>query len=410
MKMNPQCRNCGTRPLTTVVDLGQMPLANAFVETAYADRKNTYYPLHARFCKQCLLVQVDDVVPVSSIFSHYAYFSSYSSTWLKHAEDYTHYVVERFKLNRSNFIVEIASNDGYLLRHFIGYDIPILGVEPAKNVAEIARNQSIPTEGVFFNESTAKELLKKYPKADLMIANNVLAHVPDLHSFMAGFKVMLATQGVISFEFPSLLNLINYTQFDTIYHEHFSYLSLLFLQGFFKKYDLRIFDVEELATHGGSYRVWVCHENSAHIQLPAVHNFIEREMDAKLDCEEAYLSFASRVATTSDAFIEFVEQARANNKKIIAYGAAAKGNTLLNYCKMSCDDISYIVDLNIHKQNKLAPGSHIPIASPTVIDTIQPDYIVILPWNIKDEIIATLQHVREWGCQFVIVSPKLDIV
>ncbi|MEH6630917.1 MAG: class I SAM-dependent methyltransferase [Halopseudomonas aestusnigri] len=404
------CRSCGTELKHTLLDLGETPLANSYVDLQKADASDVQYPLHARVCDNCFLVQVEDVVPPEDIFSDYAYFSSYASSWVEHAKHYADNVVQRFGLSPSSFVVEVASNDGYLLQHFVNKDIRVLGIEPAANVAEEARKKSVPTEVAFFGKETAERIQSEHGPADLMAANNVLAHVPDINDFVTGFTTLLSDNGVVSFEFPSLLNLIENVQFDTIYHEHFSYLSLFSIEKCFNRNGLRVFDVEELSTHGGSYRVWACKQASSRQETESLESVREKETQAKLDCIAGYENFEPRVEKLRDELKVFLYQAKADGKKVIGYGAAAKGNTLLNYCGIESDLISHVADLNPHKQNTLLPGSRIPVIAPSEITTLKPDYILILPWNLKAEISSSLSYVREWGCQFVIPVPTTEVL
>ncbi|MFD2206236.1 methyltransferase domain-containing protein [Kiloniella antarctica] len=404
------CRSCGTELKHTLLDLGETPLANSYVELQKADQSDAQYPLHARVCSNCFLVQVDDVVPPEDIFSDYAYFSSFASSWVEHAKHYADNAEKRFGLNSSSFVVEVASNDGYLLQHFVNNDIRVLGIEPAANVAEEARKKAVPTEVTFFGKLTAEKVLSEHGPADLMAANNVLAHVPDINDFVTGFSTLLADQGVVSFEFPSLLNLIENVQFDTIYHEHFSYLSLLAIEKCFERNGLRVFDVEELPTHGGSYRVWACKASSAREETTTLHMVRQKEVSAKLDKIAGYENFEPRVKKLREELITFLTKAKAEGKKVIGYGAAAKGNTLLNYCGIDKNLISHVADLSPHKQNTLLPGSRIPVIAPSEIAVLRPDYILILPWNLKTEISTSLSYVSEWGCKFVIPVPTTEVL
>jgi SAM-dependent methyltransferase len=408
----PACRFCRAPLTTTFVDLGDQPLANSYLTKAQlAAGTERAFPLHARVCDRCFLVQVDDPVAADAIFDEgYAYFSSYSESWVAHAKRYAEAMAARFGLGPSSLVVEVASNDGYLLQHFVAMGVPVLGVEPTANTAEAARARGVPTEVMFFNAETGTALAARGVAADLMAANNVLAHVPAIGDFVAGFRHVLKPKGVLTFEFPHLLNLIEKVQFDTIYHEHFSYLSLLAVEQVLAANGLRAFDVELLETHGGSLRLYCCHEASAHQETDALRALRAREETAGLGRIETYGGFAERVAAVRDDFLAFLARARAEGKSVGAYGAAAKGNTFLNYCGVTADDIAWAFDANPHKQGRYLPGSHVPILSPQAVAEVKPDYLVILPWNLKDEITRQLAHIRDWGGRFVIASPRVDVL
>jgi SAM-dependent methyltransferase len=408
----PLCRFCKT-PLThTLVDLGDQPLANAnLTPEQLAAGREPAYPLHARVCHACFLVQVDDVVPAEAIFdAGYAYFSSYSASWVEHARRYAEAMTERFGLGPDSLVVEVASNDGYLLQHFLAKDIPVLGIEPTANTAEAARARDVPTEVVFFNAQTGQELAARGVRADLMAANNVLAHVPDIAGFVAGFQHVLKDEGVLTFEFPHLLNLIEKVQFDTIYHEHFSYLSLLAVEQVLRANGLRPFDVELLPTHGGSLRLFVCHLGAGREETDALRALRDREQAAGLDRVETYDGFTPRVEAVRASFRDFLAAAKAEGKSIAAYGAAAKGNTFLNYCRATAADVVAAFDANPAKQGRYLPGSHVPILSPAAVAEVRPDYVLILPWNLKDEIIGQLGFIAGWGGRFVTASPATKVV
>jgi hypothetical protein len=344
------------------------------------------------------------------IFSDYAYFSSYSDSWLEHARTYTESVTRRFGLNGASRVVEIASNDGYLLQYFIAKGIPVLGIEPARNCAEVAIQRGIPTEIAFFSEATARELVAQGKQADLIIGNNVLAHVPDLNGFVAGLNILLAPTGVITLEFPHLMRLMEENQFDTIYHEHFSYFSLITIQRLFARHDLMVFDVEEMPTHGGSLRVYACHcEDTTKCIGERVVDLVLREEKAGFTCLDNYMSFGEQVKGTKRKFLNFLIAAKDNGKSIAGYGAPAKGNTLLNYCGIGTDFIDYTVDRSPHKQGRFLPGTHIPICHPDRIRESRPDYLLILPWNLKEEITEQTSYIREWGGQFVVPIPEVRI-
>jgi SAM-dependent methyltransferase len=400
----PSCRFCDSPLDHVMVDLGITPLANSnpWPEEAADERK---YPLICRVCPDCLLVQVDDSVPPGEIFSDYPYFSSYSGSWVAHAARYCDDVMRRFSIDRGSFVVEIASNDGYLLQHFVTRGVAVLGVEPADNVAAAARAKGIATETAFFGLATARRLAAAGRKADLIVANNVLAHAPATRDFVAGFAELLAPEGVATFEFPHLLNLIEKVQFDTIYHEHFFYLSYLCAERMMAAAGLRVFDVEELPTHGGSLRLFVCHSSARHRESARKAVLRQRERDHALDRLEGYEGFAARVAETKRAFLDYLAEARRAGRRVAAYGAAAKGNTLLNVCGVTYPQIEAVYDLSTQKQGRLTPGSHIPILPPARIAELKPDDVLILPWNLVDEITRALPEVRSWGGRFVVAAP-----
>ncbi|WP_339862943.1 class I SAM-dependent methyltransferase [Thalassospira alkalitolerans] len=406
----PKCRACGAELNHTLVDLGDSPLANSYVTLDRKDTVDNRYPLHARVCGDCFLVQVDDVVPPSDIFSDYAYFSSYSTSWVEHARKYCEQAKDRLSLDAQSLVVEVASNDGYLLQHFVTANVPVLGVEPAANVAIEAEKKGVRSLVAFFGKDTAEKIVAQYGRADLTAANNVLAHVPDINDFVSGFATVLKDDGVSTFEFPHLLNLLEKTQFDTIYHEHFSYLSLYAVERCFEQNGLKVFDVEELPTHGGSLRVWAQKTSGTRAETADLHAIRAKENAAGIATLACYDGFEKKVLKIRDDLIAFVNQAHADGKKVAAYGAAAKGNTLLNYCGITSDQIAFVVDANPHKQNTLLPGSHIPVKSPDALQTEKPDYVIILPWNLKDEIMAAVSHVRDWGGQFVVAVPKVQIL
>jgi len=408
--MNARCRGCDTPLTETFADLGTSPLSNAYRSEEQLATAERYYPLHALVCSKCFFVQLEEFKSPEAIFSDYAYFSSYSDTWLEHCRKYVAATAPQLPKDSDPLVVEIASNDGYLLQYFIERGIRVVGVEPAANVAEVARERGVPTEVRFFGEDSARVVREKHGAADLMIANNVLAHVPNIHDFVQGFAVLLAPQGRASFEFPHLLRLIEESQFYTIYHEHFSYLSLLSLTPVFESHGLSIVDVEQLPTHGGSLRVWVAKQNSAFIRTPAVDAVLSDERRAGLNDLSFYREFAQRVLNVKRGFLSFLLDAQAAGKSVAAYGAAAKGNTLLNYCGVRPDLISCVADLNPHKQNRFLPGSRIPVVSPERLLEQRPDYVVILPWNIRDEVVRQMSNVRAWGGSFVVAIPELRIL
>ncbi|MEI9963408.1 MAG: methyltransferase C-terminal domain-containing protein [Caulobacteraceae bacterium] len=408
----PACRFCGA-PLThTFLDLGEQPLSNAFLTAdALAAGTERAWPLHARVCDRCFLVQVDDPVDAGDIFTdEYAYFSSYSKSWLEHARRYARMAAERFGLGPGSLVVEIASNDGYLLRNFVEMGVPVLGIEPAANCAEAARAIGVPTEVMFFGEETGKALAARGVRADLMAANNVLAHVPRIGDFVAGFPQVLKPEGVLTFEFPHLLRLIEGVQFDTIYHEHFSYLSMLTVERVLASAGMRVFDVEELPTHGGSLRLFCRLAAAGHAETAAVERLRQAERAAALDRIEGYAGFTQKAEAVRASFLDFLRKAKAEGKTVAAYGAAAKGNTFLNYAGVGPDDIRAVYDLNPHKQGRFLPGSHVPILSPDAIADLKPDYVVILPWNLKDEIMAQLAFIGGWGGRFVTAAPQTRVI
>ena len=401
------CRGCGTRSLRLLADLGMQPLANGYVASARLRSMEPFYPLVVYRCATCQLVQVPEVVRADEIFSDYRYLSGYSSSWLEHAKAYVEKVSTRFALDQRSKIVEIASNDGYLLQFAIQKGFPVLGVEPAANVAVEAEKRGVPTHVAFFGTQTAKVLADRGWTADLMVANNVLAHVPDINDFVAAFRVLLKPEGVATFEFPHLLNMIAENQFDTIYHEHFSYLCLLSLHPLFKRHGLRIFDVERLPTHGGSLRLFVAHEKSAHAGARSVAELESEERDFGLDKDACYASFSRRISQARNQLVDFLIRCSEQGKKVCAYGAAAKGNTLLNFCGVRSDQIRLVADRNPHKKVMYLPGTHIPIGDMVDLERERPDYILILPWNLKAEIVDTLRP--RFDCQFVTAIPTLNV-
>jgi len=407
------CRSCGAPLRHTFIDLGVQPLANSFLTQEQVERgAERRFPLHARVCSDCLLVQVDQAVPPEEIFSDYAYFSSYSETWLEHAARFAALARERIGLNGDSLVLEIASNDGYLLRSFVSAGVPVLGVEPAANVAEVAVQAGISTEVAFFGREFADRLAARSALADLLVANNVLAHVPELDDFISALARVLKPEGVLSIEVPHLLRMIERTEFDTIYHEHFSYFSLLSARDALARRGLRIFDVDELETHGGSLRIWASRDDAAARwpETAAVTRVLEDELAAGLGTLDGYAGFASRVERVLGELRGFLAEAKADGSRVAAYGAAAKGNTLLNAAEVTTDDIAYVVDRSPHKQGRFLPGSHLPILEPDHVRRDKPAYLLLLPWNLKDEITSQMADVREWGCRFVIPVPRLELV
>ncbi|MCD7908799.1 MAG: methyltransferase domain-containing protein [Clostridium sp.] len=403
------CRFCQTPIDDVVVDLGTSPLANSYVPKEKRMAMEPFFPLTVFFCPQCGLVQLDQFAPPEDIFSHYDYFSSFSETWLAHARDYVEDMTEAFGLDGRSQVVEIASNDGYLLQYFVQKGIPALGVEPAANVAEEARKKGVPTECLFFGRRTAEELRGRGYVADLALGNNVLAHVPDINDFVAGFACLLKPQGIMTVEFPHLLNLVRETQFDTIYHEHFSYLSLYAVRRIFQAHGLRVFDVRELPTHGGSLRVFASLEKAGRPVSERVDRLLERELAAGLDRFEGYADFAASVEKIKLELLTFLIEAKRAGKTVAGYGAAAKGNTLLNYAGVRPDFISLMADRNPSKQGKHLPGSRIPVVGPEEMLAAKPDYVLILPWNIREEVMRQLEEIRQWGGRFVTAIPSLRV-
>ena len=407
----PKCRHCGNALKQTLVDLGLSPLANSYVPLDRAAEPDNFYPLHARVCGTCLLVQVDDVVPAEEIFSsEYAYFSSYSKSWLEHCKRYADDMRDRLDLADDSLVLEIASNDGYLLQFFAEHGIPVLGVEPTSNTAEVAVSKGIPTRVEFFTESLATTLVAEGVAPKLICSANVLAHVPDINDFVAGVATLLSPESIYTVEFPHLLNLIEYVQFDTIYHEHFSYLSLVAVENIFKAHGLRVFDVQQLPTHGGSLRVFACLDAADWQEEEGLYAVRNAERAAGLHDLDGYNGFDPRVRAVREGLLKFLGDARRDGKVVAAYGAAAKGNTLLNYCGVGPDLISYCVDMNPAKQETLLPGSRIPVYAAERLDEVPPDYVLILPWNLRDEIVRQLDDLRQRGTRMVTAVPHIDIV
>lgn len=405
-----RCRFCENILKYSFVDLGMSPLANSYLKEDQIHQMEPFYPLHAYVCERCYLVQLKEFQSPDQIFSEYAYFSSYSESWLSHAKRYTEQMIERFGIDAKCQIVEVASNDGYLLQYFKQRGIPVLGVEPAKNVSKVAQEAGIPTIVAFFGAQTAMELAAEGKHADLINGINVLAQVPDLHDFIKGFKILLKPHGVITLEFPHLMRLMEENQFDTIYHEHFSYFSFFTVQKILDKHGLTIFDVDELPTFGGSLRIYACHsENSSKLVSKRVSALLNKEIDAGYTDLEIYLSFSENVKEIKRNILDFMLNAKKEKKSIAGYGAPAKGNTLLNYCGIRTDFLDYTVDRSPHKQGHYLPGTHIPIYHPDKIREIKPNYLLILPWNIKEEIMDQMAHIREWGGKFVVLIPEVKV-
>lgn len=410
MQHSPTCRFCGTPLNHTLVDLGMTPLCESFLSATQLNHMEAFYPLHAYVCESCFLVQLEEYVSPEAIFNEYAYFSSYADTWLQHSKHYTDLMVKDFGINAESLVVEIASNDGYLLQYFVEKGIPVLGIEPAINVAKVAQDKGIPTLVAFFGEKLARDLVSKGRQADLILGNNVLAQVPDINDFVAGMKVLLGPQGIITFEFPHLINLMKGNQFDTIYHEHFSYFSFIAVEKIFAAHQLTLFDVEELPTHGGSLRIYAKHteDNTRPISARAIE-LKAREEAAGITQMQTYAAFAEQVKETKRNLLDFLIKIKREGKTVCGYGAPGKGNTLLNYCGIGTDFLDYTVDRNPYKHGKFTPGTHIPIFPPEKIQETRPDYVLILPWNFKDEIMEQQAGIKAWGGQFIVPIPEVKV-
>jgi hypothetical protein len=407
----PACRFCAAPLRHTFVDLGMSPLCESYVPAGRVNAMEPFYPLHVRICERCLLVQLEQSVAPDEIFSEYAYFSSYSDSWVEHARAYVEMAVQRFELNANSLVVELASNDGYLLQHVVERDIPALGVEPAANVAVAARERGIETVVEFFGRELAARLVADRRRADLLIANNVMAHVPDLNDFVGGMAPLLADNGVVTIEVPHLARLVEGNQFDTIYHEHFSYFSFLTARRVLAAHGLEVFDVDELPTHGGSLRIYAqpC-AGGRHPVQPAVEVLAERERVLGFATLEGHAGFAPRVDETKWKLLEFLIAQRREGRRTAGYGAPGKGNTLLNYCGIRTDLLDFTVDRNPYKQGQFLPGTHIPIRHPEALEQARPDFILILPWNLKEEIVVQLSYTREWGARCVVPIPEVQVL
>ena len=404
------CRHCQTALEHIFLDLGFAPPSNAYLSKEALAKPELYFPLKLYVCHNCWLVQTKDYASADELFApDYAYFSSTSSGWLKHAEEYVNMITSRLKLNQESLVIEVASNDGYLLKNFVNQNIPCLGIEPTKSTAEASRQLNIPVIEEFFGEKLGNKLLSQNKQADLIVGNNVYAHVPDINDFTKGLKTVLKPNGTITLEFPHLLNLIKLNQFDTVYHEHYSYLSLTTVSAIFKKAGLKVYDVEKLATHGGSLRVYGCHQEHQITISDAVNNCLNEEADFGLKNLAIYQNFQTNADKVKNDLVKFLIDKKELNKKVVGYGAAAKGNTLLNYGGVKPDLLSYVCDAAPSKQNKFMPSSHIPILNPDVIKETKPDYVVILPWNIKEEVMTKLAYITNWGGQFVTAVPELKV-
>jgi len=407
-----KCRFCNKELSHVFIDLVNSPPSNSYLTIEQLNEPEIFYPLKIFLCDNCFLVQIDEYKKSSEIFSEeYVYFSSYSSSWLQHAKNYVNMVTERFNIDQNWFVIEIASNDGYLLQYFQEAKIPCLGIEPSVKTATVAKEKGIEVIEEYFGSSLAKNIANKNIKADLLIGNNVLAHVPDIRDFVKGLKIVLNNTGIITMEFTHLMQLIEKNLFDTIYHEHFSYLSLITVKSIFEAFGLEIFDAEEIPTQGGSLRIYVKHKDDDSKKISRnVENLIEKELSKNMDSITYYQNFQQKVTIVKFDLLSFLIEQKRNNKIVIAYGAAAKGNTLLNYCGVKSDLIKFVVDISPYKQGKYLPGSHIPIVKEEKIKKFKPDYILILPWNIREEIMNQLNYVNDWGCKFVIPIPKVRIL
>ncbi|RVD59195.1 class I SAM-dependent methyltransferase [Mesorhizobium sp. M2D.F.Ca.ET.185.01.1.1] len=405
-----RCRLCAAPLHHTFVDLGMSPPCESFIPPDHLGNVEAYYPLHVMVCEECFLVQLPEHITPQEIFTEYAYFSSYSTSWVEHAKRYCEYAAARFGLGEDTLAVELASNDGYLLQHFQPLGVPTLGIEPAVNVAQAAIAKGVPTRIDFFGVRLARELINEGKQADLIVGNNVLAQVPDLNDFVGGIALLLKPQGVVTLEFPHIERLIDENQFDTIYHEHFSYFSLTTIDVMAARHGLKIFDVEELPTHGGSLRVYLARVESVHRPAPAVAGLLEREATGGLTQMKTYTSFAERAYGAKRALLSFLISAKNEGKTICGYGAPGKGNTLLNYCGIGTDFLEFTVDRNPYKHGRFTPGMHIPIRPVEAIEEAKPDYILILPWNLKDEIIRQMSHVAAWGAKFVVPIPFAEVI
>ena len=404
------CRLCGAPVHRTVVDLGMSPPCEKILRAAELDDAEPYYPLHVLVCDSCLLVQLRDYIPPEDIFTEYYYFSSFSTSWVEHARRYVTGIVPRLGLGAESLVVEVASNDGYLLQHFLPLGIPVLGVEPAANVAEEATRRGIPTRVEFFGVAAAERMRAEGLAADLIVGNNVVAHVPDVNDFVGGMARLLKPEGTITLEIPHVQKLLDGNQFDTIYHEHFSYYSLLTLDALGRRHGLVLWDVDELPTHGGSLRVYFAHAASGRTPSCAVTDLLARERAAGLDRAESYEWFEQAARKTKRDLLRFMIDAKDAGHTIVGYGAPGKGNTLLNYCGIGRDFLDFTVDRNVHKHGRFTPGMHIPILPPEAIDEAKPDYVLILPWNLRDEIVAQMAHIGEWGGKFVVPIPRVEVI
>jgi hypothetical protein len=404
------CRFCGAPLRLSVVDLGMSPPCQSFLSQDRIREAEAFYPLHAFACEQCYLVQLEVFVPPEDIFTDYAYYSAYSTSWVDHARNYVEMIRGRLELGPDDLVVELASNDGYLLQHFVGTGVPILGIDPAANVAEDAEARGVPTLVAFFGTETARRLVEDGKTASLVVGNNVLAQVPELNDFVDGVRILLRRGGTATFEFPHLLHLLDRLEYDTIYHEHFSYFSFATFVEIVRAHGLDVYDVEELRTHGGSLRVYVQHAEGPHETTEAVRELLEREIAEGLRSPERYARFAEDVKESKRALLDLLIRLRRDGKHVVGYGAPGKGNTLLNYCGIRTDLLDYTVDRNPHRHGFYTPGTHIPIFPPERIAETRPDYIVVLPWNLIDEISQQLEYVREWGAKLVVPVPYARVL
>jgi SAM-dependent methyltransferase len=405
------CIFCGSDEQRLILPLGDQPMSNSYIKVEQLESNEPVFPLDLYVCESCMLAHIEAVATSEEIFSDYAYFSSFSTSWLEHCKNYVDMIVNRLSLNGDSFVIEVASNDGYLLQYFVERNVPCLGIEPAANVAEEAVKKGVPTQVSFWGEETARSLAGDGKKADLILGNNVFAHVPTLNDFVEGFKQALKAGGVVTLEFPHLYQMVQHNQFDTIYHEHFSYFSLFVAQKIFAAHGMKIFDVEELPTHGGSLRLFAAHDDDAsHVVLDSVGNLLEKEEAAGLMEFESYEAFAQKASKVKEQLLAFLKDARDEGKTVAAYGAPAKGNTLLNYCGVTSSDIPFTVDRSPFKQGLFLPGSHIPIAAPEKIREEKPDYVIILPWNLESEIVDQMSYIKEWEGRFVIPIPEVRIL
>lgn len=407
-----QCRFCKTELTKVFIDLINSPASNSFLTKEQLNEPEIFFPLKVYTCTRCFLVQIDEYKSSDSIFNQdYVYFSSFSASWLAHAKRYTEKMIERFSLSNNSQIIEIASNDGYLLQYFKEKNIPVLGIEPSSNTAKVAEAKGIESITEFFGTDLAKKLANDNKKADLLLGNNVLAHVPDIIDFVRGMKIILKEDGVVTMEFPHLMQLVDNNQFDTIYHEHFSYLSFYTVKQIFNSQDLEIFDVEELSTHGGSLRIYGKHKHDSSKPICAnVYQLLEKEINKGINAVSYYENFQKKALKAKLLFTDFLTNQKLLNKSVAGYGAAAKGNTLLNYCGIKNDQIDFVVDANPHKQNKWLPASHIPVVNESYLKETKPDFVIIFPWNLREEIMKQLNYIRDWDGKFVIPIPELEIV
>jgi len=407
-----QCRFCKSELTDVFIDLINSPASNSFLSKEQLNEPEVFFPLKVYTCSKCFLVQIDEYKKSDAIFDDkYVYFSSFSTSWLAHAKKYTEMMVERFGFSNTSQVIEIASNDGYLLQYFKEKNIPVLGIEPTANTAEVAKSKGIESVTEFFGAELAKKLVSKGTRADLLLGNNVLAHVPDIVDFVTGMKTLLKENGVITMEFPHLMQLVDNNQFDTVYHEHFSYLSFYSVKQIFASVGLEMFDVEEIPTHGGSLRIFAKHNDDSSKQIsPNVQALLDKEISKGINTLKYYEDFQQKAAKVKLDFTKFLIEQKLANKRVAGYGAAAKGNTLLNYCGIKSDLVEFVVDANPHKQNKWLPASHIPVVNEAFLKDSKPDYVVIFPWNLKDEIVKQLHYINEWGGKFVVPIPELEVI